>query len=177
MVRARASLLALVVAGCFEDAPSVPPGGTTTDAEPTTSTTGTTPSPTTATTDVEPATSTSGTTSPPATTGEPSPTTSTTSGTTTGEDSTAAATSDGSTATTTVVEPECVDVMDCPVAGDECNLPACVDGQCTLDHAPLGTYCNGFEDQCNARGMCIDCVDNGGCGECCVCAGGVCIPA
>jgi len=65
--------------------------------------------------------------------------------------------------------------VDCRNIGGECKVPACVAGQCTLKNAPIGTYCNDFQDQCDALGACVDCVDNGGCGECCTCVGGICI--
>ncbi|MDC0719099.1 hypothetical protein [Nannocystis bainbridge] len=41
---------------------------------------------------------------------------------------------------------------------------------------PPGSLCNGQQDQCDMMGLCVDCVDNGGCSECCYCAGGICIP-
>jgi hypothetical protein len=54
----------------------------------------------------------------------------------------------------------------------------CVNGTCQQGPAPAGTFCNGFDDQCNGAGVCVDCVNSGGCGECCVCNSmNQCIPA
>lgn len=30
-------------------------------------------------------------------------------------------------------------------------------------------------DQCDGKGFCVDCVDSGGCEECCFCANNVCV--
>ncbi|WAS95688.1 hypothetical protein [Nannocystis punicea] len=153
------------------------PAGTTTVADPTHETTtvpGTSADPTTsptATSDAPTTTTTGDDSSSTASTTTGSTSTSTTTDTTT----TSTTTGDGSTAATTL-EQECLLHSDCPNNGGECLLPACTDGKCTFKPFPAGTYCNGFQDQCDALGQCIDCVDNGGCEECCVCAGGTCIP-
>jgi hypothetical protein len=73
--------------------------------------------------------------------------------------------------------PECVVDAECPQPPQECSVGVCSGGQCSVEPAQAGKLCNGLVDQCDGLGVCIDCVDNGGCGECCVCAGGVCIPA
>jgi hypothetical protein len=65
----------------------------------------------------------------------------------------------------------------CPAATD-CSMPICAEGRCTLGPKPSGTFCKGFEDQCDGAGNCIDCVNSGGCGECCVCSPQhACVPA
>ena len=122
LVRLGVSVLALVLAGCFEpygvaptsSAETTTSGGTA-DAD---STSEPTPPPGTANS-TDPVTSTAdGTSSPPTTTsGEPSPTTSTTSEPTSAS-TTDAATSDGSTGGTTMVEPECVLDAECPSGGE-----------------------------------------------------------
>ena len=194
LLRSCASLLALVFAACFAPegvststtataTTTVPAGSTTTAPDPTNEPT------TTPVTTTEPATSTTDTTSSPTTTttttGDPTSTTSTSTTSTTTTDTTSTstttgtttntATSDDSTAATTL-EPQCLADKDCPNLGIECTVPACVDGLCTSKIAPPGTLCNGQMDQCDMMGLCVDCVDNGGCGECCYCAGGICIP-
>jgi hypothetical protein len=62
----------------------------------------------------------------------------------------------------------CLDASHCgtPAA---CMKYECVSGNCQLGPAPAGTLCNNSADQCNGAGVCVDCVNNGGCGECCVC--------
>jgi hypothetical protein len=63
-------------------------------------------------------------------------------------------------------------------AATDCSMPICAEGKCKLAPKPAGTFCNGFEDQCDGTGLCIDCVNSGGCGECCVCSPlHVCVPA
>ncbi|MFZ6184239.1 hypothetical protein [Nannocystis pusilla] len=187
-IRPRASLLALsFFTACFAPEGSSPTTGTTTAPAGTTTAAAADPTNEATTapgTGTEP--STTGTTGTPTTT-DPSTTSSTTAGTTTGttDATTSTATTDATTGTTTTTdsttattlpEPECLADLDCPNDGGECKVPACIDGRCTHKDAPVGSLCNGFQDQCDAMGLCVDCVDNGGCGECCVCAGGLCIP-
>jgi len=60
----------------------------------------------------------------------------------------------------------------------ECLQYICDNGLCAARPAPAGTFCNSLQDQCDGAGRCIDCVNSGGCGECCVCtAAGVCVQA
>jgi hypothetical protein len=75
--------------------------------------------------------------------------------------------------------PECFTDPDCGTpTPDSCvSYPTCVGGHCMLLPAPRDTFCNGFQDQCDGAGNCVDCTNSGGCGECCVCSGEVCIPA
>jgi hypothetical protein len=71
----------------------------------------------------------------------------------------------------------CVDASHCGTA-PACMKYECVNGTCQQGPAPAGTFCNGFNDQCNGAGVCVDCVNSGGCGECCVCNSmNQCIPA
>ncbi|MCY1009402.1 hypothetical protein OV079_28340 [Nannocystis pusilla] len=185
-IRPRASLLALsFFTACFAPEGSSPTTGTTTAPAGTTTTAAdpTNEATTAPGTGTEP--STTGTTGTPTTT-DPSTTSSTTADTTTGTtdattstattDATTGTTTTDSTTATTLPEPECLADLDCPNDGGECKVPACIDGRCAHKDAPVGSLCNGFQDQCDAMGLCVDCVDNGGCGECCVCAGGLCIP-
>ena len=62
-----------------------------------------------------------------------------------------------------------------------CKMAICEGGQCHLANRPAGELCNltpndpiDPNDQCDGNGVCIDCVDNGGCGECCACANNGC---
>jgi hypothetical protein len=64
----------------------------------------------------------------------------------------------------------CEKDTDCPGVGvPECFQPACRNGSCTTGPKAPGALCNNSMDQCDGTGHCVDCVDNGGCGECCVC--------
>jgi hypothetical protein len=71
---------------------------------------------------------------------------------------------------------ECTVPGDCPAPGSECFDAVCIDGFCGQNAAPVGAFCNGLEDQCDGVGGCVDCVDNGGCGECCACQSQICVP-
>ncbi|WP_437593590.1 hypothetical protein [Sorangium sp. So ce1000] len=72
---------------------------------------------------------------------------------------------------------ECAKDSDCGVS-TECVRYSCDGGLCAARPAQAGTFCNAQQDQCDGAGRCIDCVNSGGCGECCVCsAGGVCVQA
>jgi hypothetical protein len=64
---------------------------------------------------------------------------------------------------------------DCPQGATECSKQTCAAGICK--RVPPGTLCNGFLDQCDDLGNCVDCWNSGGCDECCVCSNKVCIPA
>ncbi|PCC69213.1 hypothetical protein SAMN02745121_05858 [Nannocystis exedens] len=181
-IRPRARLLPVaLLAACFAPEGTSPTTGTTTAPGGTTTTATTEPS-TAPGTGPDPATSTTSTTSSPTLTGDPTTGTSTSTSTSTSTtDATTTSTATGSTTSqestaATTLEPECFSDMDCPNNDGECKLPACVDGQCTFKNAPVGSLCNGLADQCDAMGLCVDCVDNGGCGECCYCAGGICLP-
>lgn len=72
--------------------------------------------------------------------------------------------------------PACT-VSSCPASTNPCKMPACVGGACGFAPKPKGTFCNAFADQCDGLGNCVDCTDNGGCGECCVCMANKCTPA
>jgi hypothetical protein len=74
-------------------------------------------------------------------------------------------------------EPSCLVPTDCPGAVTECFAKQCITGRCSVAPKPAATLCNGLMDQCDGMGNCVDCVDNGGCGECCVCSQNHCIPA
>jgi hypothetical protein len=65
----------------------------------------------------------------------------------------------------------------CPAPGNQCQRAACNNGVCGVANKTVGEFCNTFADQCDGEGNCVDCVDNGGCGECCVCQNRVCIQA
>lgn len=69
---------------------------------------------------------------------------------------------------------ECQSAADCG-AGTECAAVECVFGFCKVTPKPAGAFCNGLEDQCDGSGACVDCVNSGGCGECCACANNVCV--
>lgn len=73
---------------------------------------------------------------------------------------------------------ECTQDQDCglPMIG-ACTMPVCVNHTCAIGPAPRDTLCNNQQDQCDGAGNCIDCTTSGGCGECCVCALGVCVAA
>ena len=77
----------------------------------------------------------------------------------------------------TTDDPECKLDVDCPATGNECTQNLCVAGICQLKPRMAGTFCVGFENQCDGLGNCVDCVNSGGCGECCVCFNQMCIPA
>jgi hypothetical protein len=71
----------------------------------------------------------------------------------------------------------CVRDTECGTS-TECYRYECRNGKCTEGPAPAGTLCNAQQDQCNGAGQCVDCVNSGGCGECCVCsASQTCVPA
>jgi hypothetical protein len=72
---------------------------------------------------------------------------------------------------------DCLSAADCQNPVTECTARACNNGACGTTPRPGGTLCNMFMDQCDGLGNCVDCFDNGGCGECCVCSMGHCIPA
>jgi hypothetical protein len=69
----------------------------------------------------------------------------------------------------------CTQDSDCPQGNTECTRQTCVQGTCK--RVPPGTLCNGFLDQCDDTGNCVDCWNSGGCDECCVCQNKVCVPA
>jgi hypothetical protein len=60
-------------------------------------------------------------------------------------------------------------------ASTECLVWECVSSLCKATLQPGGTLCNGMKDQCDGKGSCVDCFDNGGCEECCFCANNVCV--
>jgi len=67
-------------------------------------------------------------------------------------------------------------VAACPVA-TECMMPMCGQDGCQLAPRPRGTLCQQNSNQCDGEGNCLDCTDNGGCDECCVCSGqNICVP-
>ncbi|XXX74458.1 hypothetical protein WMF30_43105 [Sorangium sp. So ce134] len=75
------------------------------------------------------------------------------------------------------VPSQCARDADCGASTD-CYRYTCNNGLCAEGPAPAGTLCNGLQDQCDGAGRCVDCVNSGGCGECCVCsAAGVCVQA
>jgi hypothetical protein len=74
-----------------------------------------------------------------------------------------------------VCAPGCTQNSDCPQGATECTKQTCVQGTCK--RVPPGTLCNGFLDQCDDIGNCVDCWNSGGCDECCVCLNKTCIPA
>jgi hypothetical protein len=89
--------------------------------------------------------------------------------------------------TTTEPPPECESADDCnEAAGMECQIDACVDGVCTVEHEPDGTACgSSSETECDApdscsRGQCSpnEAPTGTSCTECesgvCSCAGGLC---
>lgn len=58
-----------------------------------------------------------------------------------------------------------------------CTIPTCSPNDtCTTGPAPRDTFCNNWADQCDGAGNCVDCTNNGGCGECCACFEQVCRP-
>jgi hypothetical protein len=64
----------------------------------------------------------------------------------------------------------CTKDSECPMTStNQCYQPACLSARCTVRPSPLGALCNNAADQCDGNGNCVDCVNNGGCGECCVC--------
>ena len=71
---------------------------------------------------------------------------------------------------------QCLTLSDCPSPG-ECSTMGCIGGTCVEGFVPGGKLCNGSVDQCDGAGQCVDCFDNGGCEECCVCANNQCIDA
>jgi hypothetical protein len=73
--------------------------------------------------------------------------------------------------------PPTCSVSSCPGTTNPCKMPACVSGACGFVPKPKGTFCNGYNDQCDGFGNCVDCTDNGGCGQCCVCIANKCEPA
>jgi len=74
-----------------------------------------------------------------------------------------------------VCAPGCTQDSDCPQGATECTRQTCVQGTCK--RVPPGSFCNGFLNQCDDTGTCVDCWNSGGCDECCVCLNKVCIPA
>jgi hypothetical protein len=70
----------------------------------------------------------------------------------------------------------CVFDSDCG-ASTGCTGNACLNNACTTGPLKRGTLCNANVDQCDGFGNCVDCTDNGGCDECCVCSAQVCVPA
>jgi hypothetical protein len=72
---------------------------------------------------------------------------------------------------------DCLQPTDCPGAVTECMMKKCDNGVCSTGPRPAAEFCNGFNDQCDGQGNCVDCVNSGGCGECCVCSMNHCIPA
>jgi hypothetical protein len=72
---------------------------------------------------------------------------------------------------------QCMVPSDCPGVITECFMKTCTAGLCAIAPQPKGTLCNMLMDQCDGMGTCVDCVDNGGCGECCVCSANHCIMA
>lgn len=73
--------------------------------------------------------------------------------------------------------PQCTTASDCPPATSQCFNSVCDDGRCQQQPVAAGGLCNESADQCDGMGNCVDCVNSGGCGECCVCSGGVCVNA
>jgi hypothetical protein len=72
----------------------------------------------------------------------------------------------------------CLIPAHCGPPSSECAAYKCENGECHLGPAPAGTLCNALQDQCNGAGACVDCVNSGGCGECCTCGpNNTCIPA
>jgi hypothetical protein len=61
-----------------------------------------------------------------------------------------------------------------PLPG-ECWYHSCP--SCTAVPLPKDSYCNSGSDQCDGAGNCVDCTNNGGCGECCVCTNQACVNA
>jgi hypothetical protein len=60
-------------------------------------------------------------------------------------------------------------VDQCPDA-TECMMAMCGTDGCQLEPRPRGTYCGLMDsNQCDGEGTCVDCTDNGGCEECCIC--------
>ena len=46
----------------------------------------------------------------------------------------------------------------------DCVMADCTATQCIyVPKAPAGAPCNLSQDQCNAAGQCVDCVDDSGC--------------
>lgn len=72
---------------------------------------------------------------------------------------------------------ECLTASTCPAPSGECKVATCIAGKCGVGPKPSGSFCHGFDDQCDGFGNCVDCVNNGGCGECCVCTANACTPA
>lgn len=71
----------------------------------------------------------------------------------------------------------CVRDLDCGAgAPGACVIPVCIDHACTSGPAPRDRLCNGDQDQCDGAGHCVDCTNNGGCGECCACFSQTCQP-
>jgi hypothetical protein len=61
---------------------------------------------------------------------------------------------------------------------NECTFDVCMNGQPVHPPVPRDTLCNGWQDQCDGDGHCVDCTTSGGCGECCTCSvDEMCIPA
>jgi hypothetical protein len=52
---------------------------------------------------------------------------------------------------------------------NECTYDVCCNGVTTHPPVPRDTLCNGWMDQCDGQGQCVDCTNSGGCGECCTC--------
>ncbi|MGZ3423865.1 MAG: hypothetical protein ACXVEE_38740 [Polyangiales bacterium] len=71
----------------------------------------------------------------------------------------------------------CASPATCPAPSNECMMATCVGGTCGIGPRPAGTSCNMLTDQCDGAGTCVDCVNSGGCDECCVCASNKCVPA
>ncbi|HUQ04994.1 MAG TPA: hypothetical protein VM261_20970 [Kofleriaceae bacterium] len=58
----------------------------------------------------------------------------------------------------------------------QCTMPVCAGNDtCIVGPAPRDTFCNNSADQCDGAGNCVDCTNNGGCGECCACSNQICI--
>jgi len=60
---------------------------------------------------------------------------------------------------------------------NECTYDICTGGIPANPPVPRDTPCHNGADQCDGAGHCVDCTNNGGCGECCICSPEhVCIP-
>lgn len=70
---------------------------------------------------------------------------------------------------------QCVGADQCPQTPDPCKAAVCNGGVCGIGNAPAITPCKGGADQCDGAGNCVDCVDNGGCDDCCVCINRACV--
>jgi hypothetical protein len=72
--------------------------------------------------------------------------------------------------------PACEVASDCAGPITTCRYPACIDGACGMQDAPVLTECNEGQGVCNGQGSCLECVDDTQCaGALPYCDAGSCV--